>query len=104
MKKSLCVIALVFLFMLAGCGLETPSTSDGFLQPDKNATNLSFISSMGCNDQSCTDVSHHHDCPADCTDYSHYHNCTLDCTEISHHHSGQAVSGDHGEHHDDRHH
>lgn len=64
----------------------------------------SFVSGMGCNDQSCTDVSHHHDCPTDCTNYDHYHNCALDCTEMSHHHSGQTGSGHHGEHHGDGHH
>ena len=50
---------------------------------------IAFVSGMGCSDPTCTDASHHHDCPADCADYSHYHNCSLDCTEGSHHHKSQ---------------
>ena len=95
MKKSFCATAVVFLFMLAGCSSETPSTSDVSSQPDKNAASISFISSMGCNDQNCTDASHHHDCPTTCTDYDHYHNCDLDCSEAEHHHSQIHHQDDH---------
>lgn len=113
MKKFICITALIFIFMLTGCNSETPNTSDLSSQPhhqDDHQTDssevitTSFVSGMGCNDQSCTDVSHHHDCPPDCTDYDHYHSCDLDCTETNHHHSSQTVGGDHGEHHDDSHH
>lgn len=104
MKTSICMIALVFLFALAGCSPETHEASDLSPQPGHDTVNVAFLSSMGCNDQSCTDASHYHDCPPDCTDYDHYHNCNLDCAETSHHHDSQTVSGDHGEHHDDSHH
>ena len=95
MKKSLCIIVLVFLFMLAGCGTETPNTSDLSSQPDKGTTNIAFVSSMGCNDQNCTDASHYHNCPTYCTDYDHYHNCALDCSEAEHHHSQTHHQDDH---------
>ena len=95
MKKSLCVTVLVFLFMLAGCRSETPSTSDGSSRPDKNAASISFIRSMGCNDQNCKDTSHHHDCPTTCTEYDHYHSCDLDCSEAEHHHSHTPHQDDH---------
>ena len=63
-----------------------------------------FVSGMGCNDQTCTDASHYHDCPADCTEYDHYHSCTLDCSEAQHHHSRKTVVSDHEKHHEDKHH
>ena len=68
------------------------------------AITTTFISGMGCNDQNCTDVSHHHDCPSDCTEYDHYHHCNLDCAETSHHHGGQNGEEDHEEHHNGSHH
>lgn len=104
MKKSISITALVILFILTGCSSENPNTSDVSSQPDKGAANAAFLSSMGCNDQNCTDASHYHDCPPDCTDYDHYHSCDLDCTETNHHHSSQTGGGDHGEHHDDSNH
>ena len=104
MKKFICITALVFIFMLTGCSSENQNTASLSLQPDKDVTNIAFLVGMGCNDQSCTDVSHHHDCPETCTDYDHYHSCVLDCTETSHHHSGQKVGGDNGKHHDGSHH
>lgn len=60
---------------------------------------LSFIPGMGCSDPTCTDASHHHDCPETCTDYSHYHHCPLNCTEASHCHggAGYAAGGHHSE-------
>lgn len=87
MKKVICITALVFVFMLTGCSSETPNTSDLSSQLDKGAANVTFLSSMGCNDQNCTDASHYHDCPPDCTDYDHYHSCAPDCSEGEHHHS-----------------
>lgn len=51
---------------------------------------VTFVPGMGCSDPTCTDASHHHDCPAGCADYEHHHTCALDCTEASHHHSGTA--------------
>lgn len=95
MKKSLSIIVLVFLFMLAGCGTEPPNTSDLSSQPDKETANIAFVSSMGCKDQNCTDASHYHNWPADCTDYDHYHNCALDCSEAEHHHSQTHHQDDH---------
>ena len=95
------------------CALDCSETEHHHSQTqhqDDHQTNSSgvittaFISGMGCNDQSCTDVSHHHDCSTDCTDYDHYHNCSLGCTVTSHHHDGQTVGGGHGEHHNDSHH
>lgn len=105
MKKFICITALVFIFMLTGCSSEYLNTSDSSSQPDQSAANVTFLSSMGCNDPNCTDASHYHDCPPDCTDYDHYHSCDLDCTETNHHHSSQTVGGDHEEqHHNDSHH
>ena len=104
MKKSLCITVLVFLFLLTGCGVTTPNASDGSAQPGNGPDGIMFLSSMGCNDQNCTDVSHYHGCPADCTDYDHYHSCALDCSEAQHHHSSGTVVSDHGEHHEDEHH
>ena len=104
MKKFLCMITLVFLFVQAGCSSETQEALDLSPQPGNDTTNVAFLSSMGCSDQNCTNASHYHDCPPDCTDYDHYHNCNLDCAETSHHHDSQTVSGGHGEHHDDSHH
>ena len=88
MKKSLCITVLVFLFLLAGCAAATPDAADDFSQSENGPTNIAFLSSMGCNDQTCTDVSHYHGCPAGCADYDHYHSCALDCAEAQHHHSG----------------
>lgn len=68
------------------------------------ASTVAFVSGMGCSDQTCTDMSHHHDCPADCADYDHYHSCTLDCSEAQHHHSSKIVDSGHSEHHEDKHH
>ena len=95
MKKLLFVTVLVFLFMLAGCGSENPNTSDLPSQLDKGVSNLAFVGGMGCDDQSCTDVSHYHDCPSDCTDYDHYHSCALDCSDVEHHHSQGHHQDDH---------
>ena len=67
-------------------------------------TTVSFVSGMGCNDPTCTDTSHHHDCPPDCGDYEHYHNCGLDCTETSHHHSGTSTTNESEQHHTEQHH
>ena len=89
MKKILCITMTVFFFLMAGCATTetTEKRLDVSLQSGNSSVNTTFVSSMGCNDQSCTDASHHHDCPADCTDYDHYHNCALDCSETQHHHS-----------------
>ena len=80
MKKLICLAALAGAVLLAGCGRGAPV-------PPKNAAVPTFVVGMGCSDASCTDVSHHHDCPADCADYSHHHNCPLDCADASHHHA-----------------
>ena len=103
MTCFICIAALVFLFMVAGCSKEPPNQLDSSSQPDKGAANAAFLSSMGCNDQNCMDASHYHNCPADCTDYDHYHNCALGCTETSHHHSSQTDGNRHEEHHNDSH-
>lgn len=105
MKKFFCITVLVFLLMLAGCNTATPDAPDEAPQPENAAARIVFLSSMGCNDQNCTDASHHHDCPADCADYDHYHSCALDCAETQHHHGGKAVAGGHEDgHHEDKHH
>ncbi len=88
MKKLICLAALAGAVLLAGCGRGAPV-------PPKNAAVPTFVVGMGCSDASCTDVSHHHDCPADCADYSHHHNCPLDCSDASHHHGGQSGTGAH---------
>ena len=77
---------------------------DDHQSDSSTATTASFISGMGCNDQSCTDISHHHDCPTDCTEYSHYHSDTVSFTETSSHHGGQTTNDNHKEHHKDSHH
>ena len=95
MKKFICITTLVFIFMLTGCSSENPNAANFSSQPDNGAINVAFLSSMGCNDQNCTDVSHYHDCPIDCIDYNHYHSCTLDCSEAEHHHSQTQHQNDH---------
>lgn len=60
MKKSLCITVLIFLFLLAGCVAATPDAPDDFSQSENGPTNIAFLSSMGCNDQTCTDAAHHH--------------------------------------------
>lgn len=88
MRKPLFMSVMLSFMLLAGCGAATLEASEASVQPEKvYASPTAYVSGMGCNDPSCTDATHHHDCPADCTEYDHYHNCGLDCTEAQHHHS-----------------
>lgn len=41
----------------------------------------SFISSMGCYDENCTDSTHYHHCNVDCDHSEHYHDCAEGCAE-----------------------
>lgn len=93
-KKSLCTITLFSILLLTGCSNAEPSVSQATGAP---ATNISFVSGMGCNESSCTDPSHHHDCPTDCEEYDHHHHCDLDCTDPAHNHhgGGHTESGHH---------
>ena len=92
-NNKIWISLLALVFLLAGCGGETAGGTPQNTAPE--AGPVSFVAGMGCSDPTCTDPSHHHDCPVDCTDYEHHHNCTLDCADPSHHHE---------EHHDEPHH
>lgn len=104
MKKFLCITMLVFLFLLTGCDTATPDAPDEPPQPESGAVSIAFLSSMGCSDRNCADVSHYHACPADCANYDHYHSCALGCSETQHHHSSQSAAGGHEERHESEHH
>lgn len=105
MRKPLCMSVMLSILLLAGCGAAPLKSSDASVQSEKvYAATTAYVSGMGCNDPTCTDASHHHDCPADCTEYDHYHNCDLSCNEASHHHGGAAVTDGHGKHHGSSHH
>ncbi len=126
MKKTFVILTLVlFLLAFVGCAAQQDSAeqtgSASQLSAPSSSTevpleNTAFISGMGCSDPTCTDASHHHDCPEDCTDYDHHHNCPLDCTEAGHHHStssstagaaqtaGTHHAESHASHHGDSHH
>lgn len=97
LKNILCIIALLSIFLLTGCSNTEPSVSQTTGDP---VANISFVGGMGCNDPSCTDPSHHHDCPSDCKEYEHHHHCDLDCTDPvhSHHSNGHNESGHHFDH------
>ena len=92
-NNKIWISLLALVFLLAGCGGETAGGTPQNSAPE--AGPVSFVAGMGCSDPTCTDPSHHHDCPVDCTDYEHHHNCALDCADPSHHHE---------EHHDEPHH
>ena len=98
MKKNvLLCVALACVLALSGCGSEAPNVSPSEGLP---TANISFVSGMGCDDPTCTDASHHHDCPPDCADYDHHHHCGLDCNEPDHHHDyGHSDEEHHTEHH-----
>ena len=93
MKKVLCTVTLVCLLFMTGCGRNGMIANLTHQLQGNASDTAAFVSGMGCSDPSCTDTSHHHDCPSDCGDYEHHHNCGLDCAEVSHHH-GDTVSKD----------
>ena len=103
-RVKILLTILAVLFCLGGCansGVSTAPTT----QPTGTATTpapaepatVAFISSMGCNDVNCTDLTHNHHCEEHCTDSSHHHGCTEDeCLFGS--------DGENGHHHDEPHH
>ena len=99
-NNKIWISLLALVFLLAGCGGETAGGTPQNSAPE--AGPVSFVAGMGCTDPTCTDPSHHHDCPADCADYEHHHHCPLDCTDASHNHAahheadGSGQEGAHG--------
>lgn len=55
----------------------------------------SFISSMGCYNENCTDSTHYHHCNVDCDHSEHYHDCAEGCAESGHYHNGQHHTEEH---------
>lgn len=84
-KRCAGAVMLAGVLLLSGCGAEEKQDA---VPPEDDVTTVSFISGMGCDDPTCTDPSHHHDCPSDCADYDHHHHCGLDCNDSTHHHHG----------------
>ena len=89
-KKTFGALVLTCVLFLNGCSTATPEESSTV---DGSGTNISFVSGMGCSDPTCTDPSHHHDCPSDCTEYDHHHHCDLDCTDPAHNHHSSGHTG-----------
>ncbi len=97
-RSVICFAVLCCFLLPIGC--TSAGTNDKQdVSSNPGVTTVAFVNGMGCDDPTCTDPEHHHDCPEDCEDYSHHHHCDLDCTEESHHHEGEH----HEEHHDEHH-
>lgn len=95
LKKHFGIVILLCIFLMAGCSNTSPE-----VDPTMGGVTKSFVSGMGCDDPTCTDTSHHHDCLLNCTEYEHYHHCDLDCTDPAHNHhnGGYAGSSHHSDH------
>ena len=98
LNKALCTTMLLSILLLTACSSTAPEVSQmvsGFV------TDISFVSGMGCDDPSCMETSHHHNCTPDCTEYDHYHHCGLDCDDLAHnHHSSGHIGTSHHSDHD----
>lgn len=93
LNKNICATAILSILLLSGCGNTAPEMTKTV---GGSTTNIPFVSGMGCDDLSCTDPSHYHDCPLDCAEYEHHHHCGLDCDDPAHnHHSGEHSGEDH---------
>lgn len=88
--KKLLSLALICLFCLSAC------TNTADVESSNHHERHSFVSSMGCEDENCTDSAHYHDCDENCDDPAHYHNCDANCSDAEHHHGK--------DHHEELHH
>lgn len=97
LNKRICATVLLSFLLLSGCSNTMPEATEA---ASGSTPNASFVSGMGCDDPSCTDPSHYHDCPPDCAEYEHHHHCGLDCDDPSHdHHSNEhSGAGHHSDH------
>lgn len=83
---------------------DSHNTEDGYHADSHHTDNhhtqhstaaSSFVPGMGCNDRSCTNRSHFHDCDKSCRDPAHYHSCSLDCGIEAHGHPKDHHEGHH---------
>ena len=84
---------------VTGAGHSHKNTHHTDNHHTQNTTVRSFISSMGCYNQNCTDPSHFHTCGDDCTDPAHYHFCDADCSITEHGHPRDHHENHHRNHH-----
>lgn len=89
--KKIYSIVLICLFLLTACtnantNSDTNSTGTYQYVDSHHDEGHHFVSSMGCEDENCTDSAHYHNCDENCTDPAHYHDCDANCDNSDHHH------------------